>query len=131
MTVSANTRIARFWPAALCAMLLCLAAAAPAGADNDAIGYPTFAGSPDPVPAEPAKWKPDRMMLRLYEAERDGTDFWMDRLLARRGDDPAGDWLLTRGRALFMKTHDPDEVGFGGQVAYWESIDNRDRKSVV
>ncbi|MGH2944769.1 MAG: Ig-like domain-containing protein [Solirubrobacteraceae bacterium] len=119
--------------AAVCA-ILCVAAAltaAPAGADNDAIGYPEFAGSPDPVPAEPAKWKPDRMMQRLYDAEKDGTDFWMDRLLARRGDDPAGDWLLTRGRAVFMKEHDPDTIGFGGRVAYWESIDNRDAYAIT
>jgi Bacterial Ig-like domain (group 4)/F5/8 type C domain len=115
--------------ALLAAPLLCaaaLVAAAPASADNDAFGYPTFAGSPDPVPQAPAKWKPDEMMERIYEAERDGTDFWMDRLLARRGDDPAGDWLMTRGRAVFMKDHDEDVIGFGGQIAYWESIDNRD-----
>jgi hypothetical protein len=105
--------------------------AAPAGANNDAIGYPRFVGAPDPVPSEPASWQPDRMMQRMYEAEKDGTDFWMDRLLARRGDDPAGDWLLTRGRALFMKTHDPDVIGFGGRVAYWESIDNRDAYSIA
>ena len=109
--------------ATLCAAAV---AAAPAGADNDAIGYPVFAGSADPVPDEPVRHRTRGMMRAIYEAERHGTDFWMDRLLARRGDDPAGDWLLTRGRALFMKEHDPETIGFGGQVAYWESIDNRD-----
>ena len=111
---------------ALCAAALVAAPAPAATGSNDAIGYPTFAGSDDPVPREPAKYRTEGMMRAIYDAEKHGTDFWMDRLLARRGDDPAGDWLLTRGRALFMKTHDPETIGFGGQVAYWESIDNRD-----
>jgi hypothetical protein len=128
-TVSAHSHWVGVGVAAVVAVISALAAI-PAAANNDAIGYPSFTGSPDPVPAEPATWRPDRMMQRLYEAEKDGTDFWMDRLLARRGDDPAGDWLLTRGRAVFMKTHDPETIGFGGRVAYWESIDNRDAYSI-
>src|SRR5688572_13703766 len=125
MAVSAR----RWWTKAGVATTLCacaVAASPPAAADNDAIGYPQFAGSADPVPAEPVRHRTRGMMRAIYDAERHGTDFWMDRLLARRGEDPAGDWLLTRGRALFMKTHDPETIGFGGQVAYWESIDNRD-----
>jgi hypothetical protein len=121
MVVSAHRKLGL-----IIAAIACLLTAAPAAADNDAIGYPVFAGSDDPVPAEPASHRSRGMMRAIYEAERDGTDFWMDRLLARRGADPAGNWLLTRGRALFMKTHDPRTIGFGGQVAYWESIDNRD-----
>ena len=74
--------------------------AAPAAADNDGIGYPEFAGAPDPVPAEPVRHRTRGMMRAIHQAERGGTDFRMDRLLARRGADPAGDWLLTRGRAL-------------------------------
>ena len=66
-------------------------------------------------------------MQAIYDAESGGTDFWMDRLLARPGNDPAGTWLMTRGRALFMKTHTPARLGFGGQVAYWESISNQQR----
>ena len=48
----------------------------------------------------------------------------MDRLLARRGDDPAGGWLITCGRARQRRTT-RETIGFGGRVAYWESIDNR------
>jgi hypothetical protein len=71
------------------------------------------------------------MMQAIYNAESGGTDFWMDRLLARPGSDPAGNWLMTRGRALFMKTHNPSVIGFGGQVAYWESINNQSAYTVA
>lgn len=109
-------------------LLAPLAAAVPAEADNSAIGYPVYSGSADPVPELPAGFTVRRTMRAQYDADRragDGTDFWMDRMLARKGEDPAGDWLFTRGRAVFMKEHDPARLGFGGQVAYWESIDNR------
>ena len=66
-------------------------------------------------------------MQAIYDAESGGTDFWMDRLLARTGNDPAGTWLMSRGRAVFMKTHNPAVIGFGGTVAYWESISNAER----
>ncbi|CAM5617279.1 F5/8 type C domain-containing protein OS=Streptomyces violarus OX=67380 GN=FHS41_005252 PE=4 SV=1 [Streptomyces violarus] len=36
------------------------------------------------------------MMRAIYDAESSGTDFWMDRLLARSGNDPAGPWLMSR-----------------------------------
>jgi hypothetical protein len=49
----------------------------------------------------------------------------MDRLLARSGNDPAGTWLMSRGRAVFMKTQTPSVLGFGGTVAYWESINDQ------
>jgi hypothetical protein len=71
------------------------------------------------------------MMQAIYNAESAGTDFWMDRLLGRPGNDPAGTWLMTRGRALFMKTHTPSVIGFGGQVAYWESISNQNAYSIA
>ncbi|HEX5993517.1 MAG TPA: hypothetical protein VFY84_00100 [Jiangellales bacterium] len=54
-----------------------------------------------------------------------------DRLLARSGNDPAGTWLMTRGRALFMKTHTPSVIGFGGQVARWESLNNQNAYSIA
>ncbi|WP_216853349.1 Ig-like domain-containing protein [Phytoactinopolyspora halotolerans] len=66
------------------------------------------------------------MMQAIYDAEKDGTDFWMDRLLARAGDDPAGNqWLMTRGRALLMRTHQPGVIGFGGQMAYYDPYFDR------
>ncbi|MFF7313849.1 hypothetical protein [Streptomyces sp. NPDC008137] len=85
-----------------------LAATAPAAADNTAIGYPVYSGSGHPVPTLPAGFTVHRTLRAQYEADRrtgDGTDFWMDRMLARKGEDPAGHWLFTRGRAVFMKEH--------------------------
>lgn len=105
-----------------------LVAGAPARADQT-IGYPTFGGPA--IPAVPAAYTAGDMMRAIYDAESSGTDFWMDRLLARPGNDPAGTWLMTRGRALFMKTHTPSVIGFGGQVAYWESISNQNAYSIA
>jgi hypothetical protein len=93
------------------------------------IGYPTFSGPA--VPQPPVGYSTGNMMQAIYDAESGGTDFWMDRLLARPGNDPAGTWLMTRGRALFMKTHTPSVIGFGGQVAYWESISNQNAYSIA
>ncbi|MGH9213593.1 MAG: Ig-like domain-containing protein [Acidimicrobiales bacterium] len=101
--------------------------ATPAGAQQ-AIGLPTFVGPDDPVPPEPAPFTVGDTMREMFEADLatgDGTDFWMDRLLERRGADPAGNQLLTRGRALFMATHNPNVIGFGGQVAYWDVINGQ------
>ncbi|MEV5891939.1 galactose-binding domain-containing protein [Nonomuraea fuscirosea] len=106
----------------LSALLLIAAlivAGAPAHADQT-IGYPSFGGPA--VPAPPGAYTTGDMMRAIYDAESSGTDFWMDRLLARPGNDPAGTWLMSRGRALFMKTHTPGTLGFAGQAAYWESI---------
>src|SRR5690349_1439804 len=83
------------------------------------IGFPTFSGPA--IPAAPVGYTAGNMMQAIYNAEVGGTDFWMDRMLARPGNDPAGTWLMTRGRALYMKTHNPGTLGFSGQSAYWES----------
>jgi hypothetical protein len=95
------------------------------------IGYPSFSGPA--VPQPPVGYTTGDMMRAIYnnDAGGGGTDFWIDRLLARTGNDPAGSWLMTRGRALFMKTHNPGTLGFGGQVAYWESISNQNAYSVA
>ncbi|MBB2910887.1 hypothetical protein FHS43_002150 [Streptosporangium becharense] len=93
------------------------------------IALPTFNGPA--IPAPPASYTPGDMMQTIYDAESSGTDFWMDRLLARSGNDPAGTWLMSRGRAVFMKTHTPSVIGFGGQVAYWESISNENAYAVT
>ncbi|MET9249788.1 hypothetical protein [Nonomuraea sp. NPDC003709] len=116
---------------ALLALLLVaglVVAGAPAHADQT-IGYPTFSGPA--VPAPPGSYTTGNTMQAIYDAESSGTDFWMDRLLARSGNDPAGTWLMTRGRALFMKTHTPGTLGFAGQVAYWESINNNNAFTVA
>ena len=93
-------------------------------------GEPTFTGSATPVPPEPASFQPGRGMLRaIYDADvaAGGTSYWFDRILARpylSADDSA---LMTRGRALYMYTHDPGVLGFaaggggangGGGYAY-------------
>jgi hypothetical protein len=102
----------------------------PAAAEQT-IGFPTFGGPADPVPDEPAGYTTRGMMQAMYEADlaagagQPDTDFWMDALLAREGSDPAGNQLMTRGRALYMYTHSPNVIGFGGQVAYWDNIDGR------
>ncbi|WND23456.1 Ig-like domain-containing protein [Streptomyces violaceus] len=115
-------------------LLAPLAATGPAAADNAAIGYPVYTGSDHPVPTLPAGFTVHRTLRAQYEADRragDGTDFWMDRMLVRKGEDPSGDWLFTRGRALFMKEHAPSQLGFAGKVAYWESIDNRSAYTIT
>lgn len=104
------------------------AATTPAAADQT-IGFPTFSGPA--VPAPPVAYTTGDMMRSIYDAESSGTDFWMDRLLARTGNDPAGSWLMSRGRAVFMKTHDPAVLGFGGHVAYWESISDKNAYSIA
>ena len=50
MTASAHRKQRLIVAAATGACAAALLAAAPASADNDAIGYPEFAGSPDPCP---------------------------------------------------------------------------------
>jgi hypothetical protein len=102
--------------AALVAALL--TAVTPAGAAQT-IGFPAFTGAPPA--AEPVPYS-NRMMRAMYDAEAGGTDFWMDRLLARRGNDPAGSWLMTRGRTVYMRQHDNSVIGFGGRVAYYNEF---------
>jgi hypothetical protein len=110
-------------------LLLAALLAAPPAYAAQTIGYPTFSGPA--VPAPPVGYTTGNMMQSIYDAEASGTDFWMDRLLSRSGNDPAGSWLMSRGRALFMKTHTPGTLGFAGQVAYWESIDNRSAYTIA
>jgi hypothetical protein len=115
----------RSLPAAVAAVLAAgvLIGVGPPASAAQTIGFPTFSGPAIPQP--PVGYTTGNMMQAIYDAERGGTDFWLDRLLARPGSDPAGSWLMTRGRALFMKTHNPSVIGFGGQVAYIESISNQ------
>ncbi len=126
-----HTRRRRWLALALSLVLVGGSAVAQGGpsAAAQTIGYPTFNGPAIPQP--PVGYTTGNMMQAIYDAESGGTDFWMDRLLARPGNDPAGTWLMTRGRALFMKTHTPSVIGFGGQVAYWESINNQSAYSIA
>lgn len=93
------------------------------------IGYPTFSGPA--IPAAPVGYNTGSTMKAIYDAESAGTDFWMDRLLARPGNDPAGTWLMTRGRGLYMNTHNPGVIGFGGNAAYWDNISSQNAYAVT
>ncbi|GAA2037269.1 discoidin domain-containing protein [Polymorphospora rubra] len=93
------------------------------------IGYPTFNGPA--IPAPPVGYSTGNTMQAIYDAESAGTDFWMDRLLARPGNDPAGTWLMTRGRGLYMYTHNPGVIGFGGNTAYWDNISSQNAYAVT
>jgi len=121
--------------AAVCAAILAAAVLtvnSPPSFAAQTIGFPTFNGPA--VPAPPVGYTTGNMMQAIYNAESGGTDFWMDRLLSRSGSDPSdadGPILMTRGRAVFMKTHNPAAMGFAGHVAYWESISDANAYSVT
>ena len=64
-----------------------LVSGAPAAAAQT-IGFPTFSGPA--VPQPPVGYSTGNMMQTIYNAESGGTDFWIDRLLARAGgSDPS------------------------------------------
>ena len=102
--------------------------ASPAAAAQT-IGYPTFSGPA--IPAPPVGYSTGSTMQAIYDAESSGTDFWMDRLLARPGNDPAGTWLMTRGRGLYMNTHNPAVIGFAGNAAYWDNISSQNAYAIT
>ncbi|WHT16286.1 discoidin domain-containing protein [Crossiella sp. CA-258035] len=118
---------------ALAAVLLAATLTAPTTAQPahaaQTIGYPTFSGPP--IPAPPVGYHTGSTMRAIYDAESSGTDFWLDRLLARPGNDPAGTLLMTRGRGLFMYTHDPAVIGFGGKAAYWDDLSGQHAYSIA
>jgi hypothetical protein len=79
-------------------------------------GEPTFTGSDTPIPAEPAAYNPSKSMLKaIYDADikAGGTSYWFDRILARPFLSNQDSALMTRGRALYMYTHNPTLLGFG------------------
>jgi Concanavalin A-like lectin/glucanases superfamily len=132
----------RVVPVAFAAVLVLSAAVAPAAPVADPPippdvdpGIPTYTGSDDPVPDEPVAFDPTTNMHEaIYEADRATGDdsYWIDRILERPAGGNGGDSLYTKGRALYMYTHDEDELGFagsgtganqgGGGFAYREAI---------
>ncbi|MBN6149733.1 discoidin domain-containing protein [Xanthomonas sp. AmX2] len=99
-------------------------------ASNAAIGYPRFKGAAQPLPDPQLGFAPGGYLPRVFAADladgagsAPGRDFWIDRMLLRAGDgggfDDRNNWLFTRGRAAYMYTHQPEQVGFVGDVAYW------------
>jgi hypothetical protein len=86
-------------------------------------GTPVFAGAQSPVPAEPVAFDPGRSRLKaMYEADlaAGGTSFWFDRVLERPFLSNEDSYLYTRGRSLYMYTHNPGPLGFAGGYAYRE-----------
>jgi hypothetical protein len=81
-------------------------------------GTPIYIGSEDPVPETPVAFDPTtRMLEAIYEADvaAGGESFWIDRVLERPAGGNGGNALYTKGRALFMVTHNPNTLGFAGQ----------------
>ncbi len=81
-------------------------------------GVPSYAGSDDPVPGEPVAFDPSVNMLEaIYGADRaaGGGSYWVDRILERPAGGSGGNALYTKGRALYMYTHNPSVLGFAGQ----------------
>lgn len=110
-------------------------AAPAASAPNADVGYPVFSGSATPVPDERTGYDTRNQLQAIFDADVAAgagssvdNDFWIDKMLARTGNTPGGSngdanqWLFSRGKAVFMKTHQPATLGFGGEVAYWETI---------
>ncbi|MEU4832008.1 discoidin domain-containing protein [Streptosporangium sp. NPDC023615] len=118
--------------ATLCLAVSSLTVLAPEASADQPIGYPAFTGPAVPTP--PVGYTSGNMMQAIYDAESSGTNFWIDRLLARPGSDPSdadGGILMTRGRAFFMKTHTPGTLGFAGKAAYIESINDQSAFTVT
>ncbi|GAA1647389.1 OmpL47-type beta-barrel domain-containing protein [Actinoplanes couchii] len=121
------------------AALLILTALSPVAAHaapNTNTPYPIFKGDTAPIPDDRTGYTPGNQLKAIFDADvaaGAGTspdrDFWIDRMLARTGNQPGGSngdanqYLFSRGRAVFMKTHQPGTIGFGGEVAYIESIE--------
>jgi hypothetical protein len=81
-------------------------------------GTPTYTGLADPVPHEPVAFDPTGSMLEaIYNADQaaGGDSYWIDRILERPAGGNGGNALYTKGRALYMYTHNPNVLGFAGQ----------------
>ena len=112
----------------VCSMLIVPQTTVYAGMSPEGYGLPSFTGT-GAVP-EPTAFINNNMMQSIYDADMaaGGTSFWMDRMLARPGNDPStadnqGN-MLSKGRSIWMGWHDPSKLGFVGEVAY---IDESDR----
>jgi hypothetical protein len=80
-------------------------------------GTPPWAGAANPIPAEPAAFDPSQNQLQsILDADvaAGGSSYWFDRILARPFSSADSNSLMTRGRALYMYTHQPSTLGFAG-----------------
>ena len=82
-------------------------------------GTPPFTGLANPIPDQPTAFNPSRSTLEsIFNADvrAGGTSYWFDRILARPFSTAANEnVLMTRGRALYMYTHNPSVLGFAGR----------------
>jgi hypothetical protein len=81
-------------------------------------GTPPWTGPANPIPAEPASFDPAKRTLQsIFDADvaAGGTSYWFDRILARPFSSQDSRSLMTRGRALYMYTHDPSVLGFAAR----------------
>ena len=79
---------------------------------------PPWTGSANPIPTEPASFDPTKSTLRsIFDADvaAGGTSYWFDRILARPFSSQDSTSLMTRGRALYMYTHNPSVLGFAAR----------------
>ncbi len=75
----------------------------------------------------------------VYENDKMSGEYRFDRVLARygaangdpnRGGNDDGDALMTRGRSLYMFTHDVSCIGFGGDPSYCQPLGRRELMSL-
>jgi concanavalin A-like lectin/glucanase superfamily protein/F5/8 type C domain-containing protein len=81
-------------------------------------GTPAYVGSDQPVPPEPVSFDPrENVLKKIFKADRaaGGESYWIDRILERPAGGNGGNALYTKGRALFMYTHNANVLGFAGQ----------------
>src|SRR5215469_5159558 len=81
-------------------------------------GTPPWTGQANPIPDPPASFDPTQSTLQqIFDADvaAGGTSYWFDRILARPFSPSDSRSLMTRGRALYMYTHDPSVLGFAGR----------------
>lgn len=124
---------------------------------NSAIGYPSFHGDQNPIPDSGVQYDAANSYLgKVFDRDvsqgagtdtADSHDFWVDRMLVRKGDQPTGtgttdkgtyqyegsdgnQYMFSRGRAAYMRTHEPGTFGFGGQLAYKDTISDKGGFSV-
>ncbi len=81
---------------------------------------------------EYASLSPIKRLETAFDRDSESGEYRFDRILSRRGElhgDPNhggnddGDALMTRGRALYMFTHDPAVIGFGGSPSYCQPLE--------
>ncbi|MFA9463972.1 MAG: LamG-like jellyroll fold domain-containing protein [Velocimicrobium sp.] len=109
------------------------------------VGHPTFKNTEllDQVyNVSPDDYTADSQLMKIYNEDllAGSNSFYIDRILKREGvangdagnngnDD--GNTFMTRGRALYMYTSNPDVIGFGGNTAYHQPMGNGDMYGVT